>query len=75
MNNNNILTLSCKWYINTFKNLPIIVFILCFVDVLQNFQVLFKYLYYIQGGLKKKLLGFLTFFWIFKYGLFSSIQQ
>ena len=25
MNNNNILTLSCKWYINTFKNLPIIV--------------------------------------------------
>ena len=27
MNNNNILTLSCKWYINTFKNLPIIVLI------------------------------------------------
>ena len=28
MNNNNILTLSCKWYINTFKNLPIIVLII-----------------------------------------------
>ena len=38
---NNLLILSCKWYINTFKNLPIIV-------LMKNIVYAFQYCQYIE---------------------------
>ena len=46
---NNLLIISCKWYINTFKNLPIIVHIKSNFCLYYKVKlVLFTKMYYIQ---------------------------
>ena len=52
---NNLLILSCKWYINTFKNLPIIVFKSVVCEILMSTSKAFRFLYFARNFCIQKI--------------------